>query len=381
MFWHNFKNCISVILKAKVSLFWSLVFPMALATFMFVAFENIMEKDEMFKDINVAVVSEGEEGKELLYVLEELSEGDDKLIDIEMMTEEDAKIALKDENVSGIIYLKDASLMVNESSANASLLEGILSSYKQNEFVIKDILSNLKEAPDENQIQAIINDMMEETTFYTESSTTSSNQNSMYNYFYAIIAMSCLFSMYSSIGVIDNLQANSSGRGMRKCISPNSKIVFIISEFFAMLLVHFIVELLAFGYMDVILGIDFGNKYPAIILTLFVACMIGISMGIIIGSISKIGLNGKMGIATSISLVLSGMADLFAHGVKRLIELKVPIINRINPAALISDCFYSLNVYDDYSVFTQNIVIMVIESVVFILIAFLMVRSNKYASV
>ncbi|MGN0394485.1 MAG: ABC transporter permease, partial [Coprococcus sp.] len=83
----------------------------------------------------------------------------------------------------------------------------------------------------------------------------------------------------------------------------------------------------------------------------------------------------------SVSMVFSVMADLCVGGIKHLIELHAPIINRINPAALITDCFYSLNVYDDYSVFTQKIVIMAVESVVLTVIAFMMIRRNKYASI
>lgn len=381
MFWHNFKNCIKVIVKSKISLFWTLIFPIALATFMYVAFANIMEKDEMFKNIDVAVVSSGAEENGLMYVIDALSEGEDKLLNVKEMSEAEAKQALSDGEVKGIIFVDDISLMVRESSANASILEGILNSYKQNEYAIKDIMGDMQTPPNEAEIMEMMSDIMTDVSYYTEKSTTDSNQNIYYNYFYAIFAMSCLFAAYSSLTAINNLQANESGRGMRKCISPNSKIVFIVSEFLALLVIHFVVELIALFYMSVVLGIDFGDKYPAIILTLLVGSMIGLAIGVIVGAVSKIGYGGKIGVVTALGLVLSGMADLFVNGVKRAIELNVPIINKINPAALISDCFYSLNVYGDYSVFIQNIVIMAVESVILIVIAFMMVRRNKYASI
>lgn len=381
MFWHNFKNCMKVTLKAKVSIFWTLLFPIALATFMYAAFGNIMEKDEMFKNIDVAVVSSGEEENGLMVVIDALSEGDDKLLNVKEMSEADAKQALKDEEVVGIIFADDVRLMVNESSANASILESILSSYKQNEYAIKDIMENMETAPTEADIMALMSDVMADTSYYTESSTSDSKQNLYNNYFYAIFAMSCLFAAYSSVGAISNLQANGSGKGMRKCVSPNSKIVFIVSDFLALLVIHFIVELIALLYMGKVLGVSFGDKYPAMILTLFVGSMIGLSIGVIVGAIAKLGIGSKIGILTAIGLGLSGMADLFVNGIKRAIELHVPIINKINPATLISDCFYSLSTYDDYSIFMQNIIIMAVESVVLVVIAFLMVRRNKYASI
>lgn len=40
-----------MLIKGKDTLFWTILFPIALFTFMYMAFGNIMEKDEMFKDI------------------------------------------------------------------------------------------------------------------------------------------------------------------------------------------------------------------------------------------------------------------------------------------------------------------------------------------
>ncbi len=380
MFWHNFKNCTAVILKGKTTIFWTLIFPIALATFMYMAFGNLMEKEEMFHDINVAVVSSDEESQ-LMYVIDSLSEGDDSLLNAEKMTEEEAKKALSDETVEGIIFADEVRLTVNENSADASILEGILSSYKQNEYAIKNIIEEMDGMPDEAFIRTLTDDIMADVSYYTEQSVSKGNQSLYTNYFYAIFAMSCLFAAYSSITVTGNLQANESGRGMRKCISPNSKLVFILSEFFSLLVIHSVVEIIAFLYMKKVLGIDFGDKNPEILLTLFAGCMIGLAIGFIIGAVSNIGMEGKIGIVTAVGLGLSGMADLFVNGVKHAIEQHVPIINKINPAALITDCFYSLNVYDDNSVFFQNIVIMAVESVVLLLIAFMMVRRNKYASI
>ena len=80
-------------------------------------------------------------------------------------------------------------------------------------------------------------------------------------------------------------------------------------------------------------------------------------------------------------MVMSILSDLCINGIKYEIQQHVPIINKLNPAALISDSFYALNVYSDHQVFTENIVIMAIEAVVLITVGILMVRRNRYASV
>ena len=56
LFFHNSKYTMLSMFRLKVTLFWTLAFPLLLATFMYMAFGNLFEKDEMFKTINVAVV-------------------------------------------------------------------------------------------------------------------------------------------------------------------------------------------------------------------------------------------------------------------------------------------------------------------------------------
>ena len=108
---------------------------------------------------------------------------------------------------------------------------------------------------------------------------------------------------------------------------------------------------------------------------------IGLAIGVIVGAISKLAEGTKIGIVIGISMVMSILSDLCINGIKYEIQQHVPIINKLNPAALISDSFYALNVYSDHQVFTENIVIMTIEAVVLIAVGILMVRRNRYASV
>ena len=63
-----------------------------------------------------------------------------------------------------------------------------------------------------------------------------------------------------------------------------------------------------------------------------------------------------------------------------LIEKYVPVINRINPAALISDCFYTLNNYDNLQRFATNLLTLSVMAVLFFGISCLVTRRKTYAS-
>ena len=387
LFFHNSKYTMLSMFRLKVTLFWTLAFPLLLATFMYMAFGNLFEKDEMFKTINVAVV-ESENDDTLMSVLESLdvnhtdsaSKSDDKvdssnsfsdLINMKLMDSSAAKKALNDKKVTGIIYTKDASLVVDENSYNATILESILTLYKQQ----KDVFTNIAKT-NPAALETAIAGLSE----YKEISLSSGNQDEYTNYFYAVFAMSCLFASFSAVTATNRLLANTSPLGMRKSLAALSKNILIFSEYISLLIIHFVVELVALVYLT-LLGVDFGNKYPAIILTLFFGCMIGLSIGVIIGAIPKLTEGSKIGISVGIGMVLSVLADLCANGIKDMIEHKLPIANRLNPACLISDCFYSLNVYDSYDRFFRNISIMAVESVILLIIAFALLRRKKYASI
>lgn len=378
MFIRDFLYTIKILMRAKVSLFWTLVFPILLATFMYMAFGNIYEQDEMFSNIKVAVVTEDESANGLNYMLDALSDGDDALLSVTRMSESDAEKLLADEEVEGIIYTDDVKLTVAESSVDASILETVLSEYKQYEHALMDIYKDGTEP--KGDMSNLVEKLSEQRSYYTEKSSTEGSQNVYNNYFYAIFAMSCLFASLSSIEMMSNLQANVSATGKRKNVSPQRKMTFVLAEFAALLLIHFVVEVISFIYMSCI-GVDFGDRVWEILLTLFVGCFIGLAIGVIVGAISKLAEGTKIGIVIGISMVMSILSDLCINGVKYEIQQHVPIINKLNPAALISDSFYALNVYSDHQVFTENIVIMTIEAVVLIAVGILMVRRNRYASV
>lgn len=387
MFIRDFLYTIKILMRAKVSIFWTLVFPILLATFMYMAFGNIYEQDEMFSNIKVAVVTEDESANGLNYMLDALSDGDDALLSVTRLSKSDAEKSLADEEVEGIIYTDDVKLTVAESSVNASILETVLSEYKQYEHALKDIYKDgiglqqyMSGTSGVGDMSNLVEKLSEQRSYYTEKASTEGSQNVYNNYFYAIFAMSCLFASLSSIEMMSNLQANVSATGKRKNVSPQRKMTFVLAEFAALLLIHFVVEVISFIYMSCI-GVDFGDRVWEILLTLFVGCFIGLAIGVIVGAISKLAEGTKIGIVIGISMVMSILSDLCINGIKYEIQQHVPIINKLNPAALISDSFYALNVYSDHQVFTENIVIMIIEAVVLITVGILVVRRNRYASV
>ncbi len=377
MLFHNIKYTFLSMIRTKEVIFWSLVFPLALATFMYLAFGKINEVTENLETIDVAVV-EPVQNEMFDKILVEVSNGESPLLNPMKMNSQDAVSALDGKEVDGIIHVDDTiSLSVRENGLNATILSSFVDRYLQNEATLTQIAKNNPLA-----LNSAIEALSDDTSYFKEEKLTDGNTDNLSNYFYAVFAMSCLFASFTGISSMFSIQGNLSPLGQRRCVAPTKKLHVVLTLFLTNEIVQFAIELITFAYMSLVLGLDLSNKYPALFLLLFVASSFGLTMGMFIGSLKKPVTEGaKMGIGVAISMVLSVMADLCVSGLMNTIEHTVPIINRLNPAALISDSFYALNTYSDYSRYTSNMVNLSAMTLILFTLTILTVRRNRYASI
>ena len=75
---------------------------------------------------------------------------------------------------------------------------------------------------------------------------------------------------------------------------------------------------------------------------------------------------------------LSGMMGIT---LKYYIDRFVPFINKINPAAMITDGFYALYYYTNLNRYWFNIISLLIFSFILIVISFIQLRRQKYDSI
>lgn len=377
MLFHNIKYTFLSMIRTKEVIFWSLVFPLALATFMYLAFGKINEVTENLETIDVAVV-ESVQNEMFDKILVEVSNGESPLLNPMKMNSQDAVSALDGKEVDGIIHVDDTiSLSVRENGLNATILSSFVDRYLQNKATLTQIAKNNPLA-----LNSAIEALSDDTSYFKEEKLTDGNTDNLSNYFYAVFAMSCLFASFTGISSMFSIQGNLSPLGQRRCVAPTKKLHVVLTLFLTNEIVQFAIELITFAYMSLVLGLDLSNKYPAMFLLLFAASSFGLTMGMFIGSLKKPVTEGaKMGIGVAISMALSVMADLCVSGLMNTIEHTVPIINRLNPAALISDSFYALNTYSDYSRYTSNMVNLSAMTLILFTLTILTVRRNRYASI
>lgn len=376
MFGHLFKYGFKSLMRTKEVVFWTWVFPFALCTFMYMAFSNLFETTEQFHAIPVAVVQEKED-EVIDRMFEAVSkEGEGQLLRVNKTSEEEAEQMLEDEEVQGIIFMRDElSLKVSENGMEQTLLKMVLDQFAQYKKTITDVAQIHPE-----QVMQTVMELSSQKGYYEETNSSGGNQDNVINFFYAIFAMTCLFASYAGCDKAEKIQANVSVLGQRRNIVPVHKMKNILVDFLACEFMQYSIVCLLLLYMKFVLRLELGDKLPAIFLLLFVGTSYGIMFGIFVGSLPRIGEGMKIGLLTGINLLFCAMSDLMATGVKDLIEHSVPFVNDINPAALISDSFYALNIYDTYGRFAQNMLLLGIGAVVLAVVSYLMVRRSRYAS-
>ena len=80
-------------------------------------------------------------------------------------------------------------------------------------------------------------------------------------------------------------------------------------------------------------------------------------------------------------MVMSFLAGLMNADIKNAVDRNIPLLNRINRPALISDAMYCLNVYDAPVRFMQDIAILSVMCVLLLAGTFLIVRRERYGSI
>ena len=355
--------------------FWPLVFPLILGTFFFFAFGNLNDAD--FETVQVAMVQESDNNPLFRFYIEQVEKSDSGLLNIREMDESTALTALKNKEISGIYYNKmSPSLTVNAHGIPESILQSVLESYHNNLHTIRSIL---KEHP--SGILAGLSQMADTRELVQELSLGGKTIDGNSQFFYALIAMACLYGCFIGFGSAITLQANLTALAARRCVTPTHKLKLIVSEQIASFLIGYVDVIILLFYLRNILKLDFQGQMGRMLLISLFGSLIGVSIGIFVGSFGKMSEGIKVSIILAISMVCSFLSGLMNSSMKDLVEKHAPVINRINPAALISDAFYCINVYNDPARYYRNLITLAGMSIAFVLASFLLIRRNRYDSI
>lgn len=393
MFLHNFKYSLKTLLRNKGLIFWTFAFPIILGTLFNLAFSDI-ENKETLDIIDIAIVN-NEEFKTDTYFAESfkaLSKKKDpnQLFDTKYTDLSTAKTLLKENKITGYLLFEnnDVKITVNDKGYHETILRFVvdeLSSQKEmlETITAKEVADSYKSGNLNVNYEKIYQDTLNLINNTTPKLNNISNSNLSYTMieYYTLLAMACLYGALISMFVTNKKIANMSSAGKRTSVSPANKKTLLLGSFLASYLVQLLGILILYLYTILVIKVDYGSNTFLVFLLLMAGSLAGLTLGIAISTVLKSNENTKTGILISLTMLASFLSGMMGITMKYVIDTNIPILNKINPAAMITDGLYSLYYYRTLDRFYFNIISLIIFSIIMLVISYQGLRREKYDSI
>ncbi|MGH2102264.1 ABC transporter permease [Aerococcus urinaeequi] len=408
---------IRIVLRNKEGLLWGILFPLIYGLVYMFAFQGIDNQTENLEAIPVAVVYQGNadqqnEAKDLMANIatvgsiedEEILESDEltsgqvettdyPLLAIETPDIATAKAYLTEGSISQAIYIsfddEDAQNQMQfdfevapsaTGAINSSIVYAILQTFASSTNAFSLLFDQALTSPNPQAAMADVNLRLAQLDTDQEMIVTSNQDNNVSawsNFYYVALAYVCIFFMSIGINLVIQNEANYAETALRETVSPTNKYI----RYLAITITWTIPALLV---IYLLLGIYWLNDVPLgnETLRVFALMTVGPITGILMGSALAATFKKKadiiMAIAIVVPLILGMLSGMMAYDVKVWIVNNVPIINKLNPVALINDAFYYLNNYPTYAQYNQNMTILFGISVLCLIISLIGIRRTDY---
>ena len=389
MFLHNFKYSLKILLRNKALLFWTFIFPIILGTFFNMAFSNI-EKEESLNIIDIAIVDSDfyQDNdiykKAFAYLSDKNNKG--RLFNIVVTDLDNAKKLLTDNKITGYLLfsLDDVRIVVFKNGINETILKYVVDEIESQKVVSsnlikKEIMNNSGEVNYSDLINKI-NDLLSDNQVKLNNI---SNKNLSYTMveFYTLIAMATLYGSIIAMTATNKAIANVSNVGMRSSVAPIKKSTMLLGGFLASYIVQVIGLSLLFIYTIFVLKVDYGNNFLAVVLLSLAGSLVGLSLGVAVATLIKSSEGTKTGIIIAITMFWSYLSGMMGISTKYLFDKNLPFLNKLNPANMITDGFYSLYYYGVGNRFEKDVISLIIFSVMLFLVSLISLRRQKYDSI
>lgn len=217
------------------------------------------------------------------FYIDQVKKSNSDLLNIQEMDESAALTALKNKEISGIYYNEmTPSLTVNAHGIPESILQSVLESYNNNLHTIQNIL---KKHP--SGILEGLSQMADTRDLVQELSLGGKTIDGNSQFFYALIAMACLYGCFIGFGAAITLQANLTALAARRCVTPTHKLKLILSEQITSFLLGYTDVIILLIYLRIILKLDFQGQIGKMLIISLFGSLIGVSVGLFVGSLAN----------------------------------------------------------------------------------------------
>ena len=272
----------------------------------------------------------------------------------------------------------DISVKIKKNGSEQSTLKSYVDMFINMKKMAKDLWTKNTDAKKSDAFDGI-SDVMNGASI-KETPLTEGNKDPLAMYMYNLIAMVSIFGSLAAMHIAIGNQANLSSIGMRRSCAGTPKWKVVLPELVGTYITHSCCVLISLTFLKFVLQIDFGDKLPLVYLTGICAAVMGVSLGFFVGAIGKLSEGAKSGIMMAVNMSLCFMSGLMIESIRAIFSVQIPIVNALNPVAVVTDAMYYLTMDAALSRYLVKLLTMGGFTVVFIVLGILMTRRKKYAS-
>lgn len=331
------------LIRNKTLFFWSILFPLVLATFFKLAFSSITEKNWGFETIPVAVTAGNGSVPDamLLDFLREMERDGTAFFAITETDEETAEELLSEKKVTAVLVAGEEPLLLfYENGLNQTIVKTVVDSYLQSKEIFL-------EAAENGKLPEVAKVFSEEVKTLAVREYQGASRDPMIQYFQALLAMASLYGAMYGLMNANELNQRLTEVAARRMAAPLHKIPTVLVDVAAAVTIQYAQFLLLLAYDILLLRVDFGTVNVWLFLAGALHSLFGVLIGYFIGCVAQKKEGIQNAIMMSCVMFSSFLAGLMTGDMRMILELSVPVVNRINPATLIAESLQALCVMGD----------------------------------
>ena len=372
-------------LRNVMFLFWSLIFPLALMTCMYLAFGNVYDMINSIDPIPTVLVAEDDSEfsqgfRDVLLTMSDEDAEDRYFILNEVESREEAQKSTNDGDSEIMFVVSDGNIEVylpNDHSQTAGVVsQAVANSYRNKFKVITDAFER------DPQAAMKILEGTEEMEGYTKAreDVFSGDPNVYSWYFYSSLVMGICFNATGGAQIVSDLKADVSAVAARFSASPEKKSRMLLYSFLARLLPALGINVIQLLVMKNVFHISLGNDPLKLALFIVASNIFALSFGIVTGLMFKGTLENRANKITAVVMTSVFLSGEMINTLPGAIEKTCPIINDINPATVMNLAFYRMSIFNDNFDFYLNMAKIIGFGVIFLVIGTIILRREKYAT-
>ena len=362
------------LLRDRVLLVWTLGIPIALSLIFMAMFSNLDKVYEATPMSFGIVQDEAYRAAPGLDAVVERISADDAdphlLTKVTHSTTAEAEAAAKRGETNGYLTVEgsDPVLHVTQQGNEAEttrVLRVVMDSYTQRraEYVA---LAKAGAAPE--KLAALETDQ----AFTRSISVTPSPVKPQTHYYFALLAFACGMGTTVALVAVKGIMAVSPV-GARQTLACLARWKVLTATLAASWACVFACLVVAFAFMALVVGVDFGPHVLLCLVALGVCSLMASAVGAALGTLARLEIGMISGFTSLLSL-FTGLYGPASQSLASSIEQHAPLLAQANPLWQTARCFYGLLYYDSLAPFARNCAVLLGMTCLFLTIALIRAR-------